>query len=85
MRASPLQFALGLLGRLGGRLASLTLVRVFLHLGRGLVLFTQFGLDGLELLTQVVLALLLVHVFLDLVLDLLAQLQNFRAACSRSA
>ena len=42
------------------------------------VLFTQFLLDGLHLLTQVVLALGLLHTILHFRLDLVAELLNFQ-------
>ncbi len=49
-------------------------------LGLGLVRLAQLVLDGLELLAQEVLALALVHLRLDLVLDLGAQLQDLQLA-----
>ncbi len=47
-------------------------------LGLGLVGLAQLFLDGLELLAQDVLPLGLVHLRLDLVLDLRAQLEDFQ-------
>jgi hypothetical protein len=46
----------------------------------GLVTFAQFVLNGLELLAQEVLALVLVHLGLDLILDLGTQLQDLQLA-----
>ena len=52
------------------------LVRYSSSLHGALFGFAQLFLDGLELLAQVVFALALVHVALDLGLDLVAQFQN---------
>ena len=56
------------------------LLAQLVDLGLGLVGLAQLVLDGLELLAQEVLALGLVHLRLDLVLDLGAQLQHFQLA-----
>ena len=77
MRRQALQLAVGLLLGIRRQVGVADLGPVFLDFRRALVLLSQFGPDGLELLAQVVLALLFVHVLLDLVLDLLAQLQDF--------
>ena len=61
-----------------GRLALLDAVPQLVDLGLGLVGLAQLVLDGLDLLAQDVLALGLVHLRLDLVLDLGAQLQHFQ-------
>ena len=61
-----------------GRLALSMLLAQLVDLGLGLVGLAQLVLDGLELLAQDVLALGLVHLRLDLVLDLGAQLQHFQ-------
>ncbi len=49
---------------------------VFLHFAAGFVNFAQFLLNGLELLAEVVLPLVLLHVPLDLGLDFVADLQD---------
>ena len=72
----PLQLALGLAGGLGRQVLLLDLGAVLIDLDRALVLVPELGLDGFELLAQVVFALFLVHVPLDLVLDFLAQIED---------
>jgi hypothetical protein len=61
-----------------GMPALLNLLPQLLGVARGLVLLTQFLLDGLHLLAQVVLALRLLHAVLHFALDLVAQLLDFQ-------
>ena len=68
----------GLLVDLLGQVRLVDAVAQLVDLGLGLVGLAQLVLDGLELLAQDVLALGLVHLRLDLVLDLGAQLQHFQ-------
>ena len=78
MRESRSEFSLGFLHGLLGQLFFFDLGPVFLELDGGLIGLPKLLLDGLELLAQVVLPLPLVHVSLDLGLNLVAQLQNFQ-------
>ena len=70
----------GLLEHFFGQVRLLDLLAQFVGLRLGLVHLPQLVLDGFELLAQDVLPLALVHLGLDLVLDLGAQLQHFQLA-----
>ncbi|OPY14804.1 MAG: hypothetical protein A4E69_00974 [Syntrophus sp. PtaB.Bin138] len=72
----PVQFALRLLLRLLRQVLFRDFLAVLLDLDLGLVRFAQLLLDRLELLAEIIFPLALVHVALDLGLDLAAQLQD---------
>ena len=69
----PCELAVGRLARLLGQAGRLDPLAQLVDLGLGLVLLAELALDRLELLAQVVLALALLHLGLDLRLDLRAQ------------
>ena len=73
----PLQLALGFLLRLLREVRLGELLRVLVDHGGGLVHLTQLLLDGLHLLAEEVLALVLLHLFLRLGPDLLSEAENF--------
>ena len=76
----PRQLPLGLPADVLGQLGLLDLLAQLVDLRLGLVLLAQLSLDRLQLLAQEVLALGLVHLGLDLGLDLRAELHHLELA-----
>ncbi len=74
----PAKFLQGFLLHLVRHAGGLNLLPQLLGITRGLVLLTQFFLDGLHLLAEVVLALRLLYAVLHFALDLVAQLLDFQ-------
>ena len=58
------------------------LLAKLVDVGLGRIGFAELVLDGLELLAQVVLALVLVHLLLDVGLDLVAEFEHVELARS---
>jgi hypothetical protein len=76
----PVQLPVRLLLGVWGQLRFLQLKLNLLDLPEALVGFPQFLLQGLDVLPQIIILLGLLHLPLDLALDLLAQLQHFQFA-----
>ena len=74
----PVELTPRLLVDLLGQVGLVDALAQLVDLGLGLVGLAQLFLDGLQLLAQHVLALVLVHLRLHLVLDLGAELQHFQ-------
>ncbi len=77
MPGEPLQLPLGFLLRFLGKVRLGDLLRVLGDDGGGLVHLAQLLLDGLHLLAEEVLALVLLHLLLCLGPDLLAEAEHF--------
>ena len=73
----PLELAFALLERLGGHPGFFELLAKFVDFDLAVVGFSQFLVNRLELLAQQIFALALADLLLNLLLDLVAQLQNF--------
>ncbi len=73
----PLQFAIAFLAGLGGHSGFFELLAKLVDFGLAVVGFAQFLVNRLELLAQQIFALALADLFLNLLLNLVAQLQNF--------
>ncbi len=82
-RVQPIQFALGFFHDRFGKLGGDELCRERVHFppADSPFGFAQFLTDGLELLLQIIAALALVDVFLDLRLNLALKLQHVKLRC----
>ena len=71
------QFPIGFLAGLFGKVLCLDFSPVLINFNRGLIFISQFFFNGFLLLAQIILALALVHITLDLALNFIAQFQDF--------
>ena len=79
----PIELAQRLRLRFGGHAGRFDLGAERVHLLRSLVAFAELLLDGLHLLTQIIVALRLAHLRLDLGLDLATELENLGLLAER--
>src|SRR5438105_3742779 len=82
-RMPPSELAQRLRLRFGGHASRFDLGAERVHLLRSLVAFAELLLDGLHLLTQIIVALRLAHLRLDLGLDLATELENLGLLAER--